>query len=491
MRTKNIFNPKKLMLLLFIGVIGFSGCKKFLDINQNPNNPETADPNLLLPTVEASLGQLMGNGFQVYGGMFSQYWTQSPNSSQYKLIDQYNLRNTDFDRTWLIIYRNALQNAQLIINSKISGIQYTQGMAYILKAYTFQVATDAFGDIPVADALQGAAVNAPRYQAQSVVYDSVFNYIDKGMALLSTTGAVNPGAQDILFQGSTAKWKAFANTLKLKAYLRLSKVNPAKASAGIAALYATTPAFVTADASLKYIAIGGNENPLYNEMVALKRVENLVASNTAVKAFVKNNDTRLFKFYDPIASAPGVITAIDQGSYLQNSGKVVSLPSALVGASPNIDASAIAPVKLISAAESAFLQAEAVARGWAAGDVNGLYTQGITASFTATGNPADAPAYIANAPDGQAALTAAGTVDAKVKAIITQKYYAMCGFQGFEAWTEYRRTGYPDFLVPSVAQGAGKMPQRFLYASSEALSNGNYPGTVPASTPMWWATTGN
>lgn len=325
-----------------------------------------------------------------------------------------------------------------------------------------------------------------------MVYDSVFSYIDKGLAILnaSTSASANPGAQDLVFGGNTANWKAFGNTLKLKAYLRLAKIDPTKAGAGIAALYATNPTFLTTDASVKYLTIGGNENPLYNEMISptLGKAQNLVASKTAVDAFVKNNDSRLFKFYDPLAGQT-TITAIPQGSYQSNTGKRVSIPSALVGANPILTASATAPVKFFSVSESYFLQAEAVARGWASGDINALYVQGINASFAATGNPGDAAAYIATAPDGQLALTSAVSVEDKVKAIITQKYYAMNGFQGFEAWTEYRRTGYPNFLVVSAASiiGANRMPQRFVYPSNEALSNSNFPGNVFVYTPVWWA----
>lgn len=117
MRKNNYFNTKKVLLLLFIAAIGFSGCKKYLDINQNPNNPDNADPNLLLPTVEAAMGQIIGNSFQVNGGIWSQYWTQSPLSSQYRTVDQYSIPNTGFDRSWLTIYRSAFQNAELILKS--------------------------------------------------------------------------------------------------------------------------------------------------------------------------------------------------------------------------------------------------------------------------------------------------------------------------------------------------------------------------------------
>jgi len=66
----------------------------------------------------------------------------------------------------------------------------------------------------------------------------------------------------------------------------------------------------------------------------------------------------------------------------------------------------------------------------------------------------------------------------------------MTGLQGFEAWTEYRRTGYPTFLVVSKASllGGALMPQRLLYPNSEAISNLNFPGLVPVTTPVWWAT---
>ncbi|WP_432709317.1 SusD/RagB family nutrient-binding outer membrane lipoprotein [Pedobacter sp.] len=490
MRTSNIFNSKNLLLLLLVGTIGLTGCKKSLDINENPNNPDSASPSLLLPTVQAAVGQLVGNSFQVYGNLWGQYWTQSPNSSQYRAIDQYNITNSSFDRPWLTLYRSALINAELIINTQGAGLEHTKGMAYLLKAYSFQLATDAFGDIPLTEALKGSEFGQPKYDAQALVYDSLFSYIDKGTALLNTSISSSPGEQDMIFSGDVNRWKAFANTLKLRAYLRIAQVDPSKAKAGIVALYATNPTFITSDAAIKYSTTGGNQNPLYNEMVALSSTQNLVASSTAVSAFNRNNDKRVSKFYD-LVEGQTVLNSIGQGTYGQSGvEKIVSIPSSLVGGNASVGASATAPVKLISVAESFFLQAEAVARGWAAGDVNTLVQQGITASFVATGlTAADASAYYAAAPDAKEALDLALTAEAKIKVIITQKYYAMCGFQGFEAWTEYRRTGYPDFLVTSAASviGAGRLPERMVYPNSEATSNLSFPGNVAVYTPMWWA----
>ncbi|WP_316834150.1 SusD/RagB family nutrient-binding outer membrane lipoprotein [Pedobacter nutrimenti] len=494
MRTKNIFNPKKLLLFVFVGAIGMTGCKKFLDINQNPNNPDSADPSLLLPTVQASAGQVVGNAFQVYGNMWAQYWTQHPSASQYRTIDQYKLTNTAFDRPWLTLYRNGLINAELIIKNPGSGLEYIKGIAYIMKAYTFQLTTDAFGDVPLTQALQGNGFGSPKYDTQELVYDSIFNFIDKGKALLAVN-SIDPAGQDMIFGGrngsvdvKTDKWTLFANTLKLRAYLRLAKINPAKAEAGVKALYASGALFLTTDAGIKYSTTGGNQNPFYNEMVALN-TQNVVASSTAVNAFDRNNDPRVDRFYDAVKDQKA--RSIIQGSFSQPKVEtVVAVPGALVGGNLSSGTSATAPVKLISAAESYFLQAEAAARGWATGDATALAKSGVEASFVATGlTVASADTYFAAAQDGSAAFSAAGSnVELKVKAVITQKYYAMCGFQGFEAWTDYRRTGYPNFLIKSLASslGGNKLPMRLLYPNSEATSNLNFPGNQTLDTPVWW-----
>lgn len=489
MKTRYLYIPKELLALLIIGLMTFSGCKKFLDVNENPNNPSTATPVLLLPTVEAAVGQLVGNNYQIYGNIWAQYWTQSPSSSQYRSLEQYNVTNTAFDRPWLITYRNALQNAQTIINSNTPNNERIRGMAYILKAYTVQLTTDAYGDIPLSEALNASEFGSPKYDAQAVVYDSIFRYIDLGLADLGAANATDPGEQDLIFQGDVALWTAFANTLKLRAYLRLSQVDAPKAQAGVAALFNSGATFLNQDASIEYSTTGGNENPLYNEMVGLGRTQNLVASGTAVRQFIRNNDPRLQEYYDVFpdpSPAADTVAYIPQGSYRANSGKNVSSPSALVGGNAVDPASAVSPVKLISAAESYFLQAEAVARGWggSAGNLTTLFNSGIQASFDAAGIPSAAGTYIATAPDAKLPGTSGGNI----RAIITQKYYAMCGFQGFEAWTEWRRTGYPEFLVTSAASiiGAGRMPLRMLYPNTEVTTNLNYPGTIPVYEPVWW-----
>jgi hypothetical protein len=227
---------------------------------------------------------------------------------------------------------------------------------------------------------------------------------------------------------------------------------------------------------------------LYAEGVALQRTANLVASETAVSAYEANNDPRKEIFYLKNA-AVGKVVGIPQGSFGSQPDVNPSFPAPVTGARFRIDfeeASSVAPVKLMTAAEAYLLQAEAVAREWApAGNTNELFLAGIKASFDAYQIPeADYTTYITNSPAAQLPADKQGMI----KAIITQKYYAMNGNQGFEAWTEWRRTGYPDFLVVSQASslGTNQMPARLLYPETEITRNSNFPGVKLITDKVWW-----
>jgi hypothetical protein len=353
-----------------------------------------------------------------------------------------------------------------------------------MKAYDFQLATDAWGDVPLTQAAMPDITN-PSYTPQSQVYDSVISYVNHAISLIDVNSEATPGSDDLFFQGDMDQWLRFANTFKLRALLRLSEVAPQKAAAGIQTL--ANASFLETDAQINYSAIGGNQNPLFSEELGLGRTQNLVASETVAKFLTQNNDPRADVFFNRYTNATtGVdsIIGIKQGFYRTTS-RVYSLPSIEVGALAINDKSANAPVKFLSAAESYFLQAEAVTRGWLTSSQSAmaLYQKGIRASFTAY-NVSGADAYIASSP---AAQWPSGMAE-QIRAIIIQKWLAMTGNQGFEAWTEWRRTGFPDFFTVSAAStlGAGRMPERLLYPNSEVTRNANFPGISLVYVKVWW-----
>jgi hypothetical protein len=478
----NIWNTG--VLVIVMAGIGFTGCRKFLDTNENPNLSSEASIELLLPAVQAAIGHVLGNPLQIYGGIWGQYWAQSPKSSQYRSLEQYSVTTTSFDRPWRMFYSDALQDLEEIfmLTEGQPGTDQYQAIAYILKAYALQVATDAWGDIPMTEA-NTEGNTSPAYNSQEQVYDSIVALVNKGLSLLDVNAEVTPGTDDLLFGGDMEQWLRFANTFKLRVFLRMSEVAPQKAEAGLQSMSGED--FLEEDAQIEYSTTGGNQNPLFSEILGLSRVQNLVASETSTKFLTQNGDPRADVFYQRYVTADmDTIVGIPQGSYRTNTNEF-SLPSAAVGAAGQDNNSANAPVKFMSAAESYFLQAEAVTRGWMTSPMTAqqLFEEGIRASFESY-DVEGVEDYIATSP---AAQWPAGE-EARIKAIITQKWAAMNGNQSFEGWTEWRRTGYPDFFTVSQATALGddRMPARILYPSSEVTRNLNFPGIKQVFEPVWW-----
>jgi hypothetical protein len=118
-------------------------------------------------------------------------------------------------------------------------------------------------------------------------------------------------------------------------------------------------------------------------------------------------------------------------------------------------------VRLITAAEVGFILAEAAQKGWAAGDAETRYNAAITASFTAWGIAAQAPAYLAED---------SVIYDGTQKQIITQKWIASWSM-ATEAWFDWRRTGYPDLHGVLGRTVAKELPLRFYYPLEERNLN--------------------
>ncbi len=475
--------------VLITGII--SSCKKdYLDINDNPNYPADVAIEQLMPSAELAIAHAVGNNLQIYGGLWGQFWTQSPSSSQYKTFEQYSPAANDFDATWGILYADALQDLKTIESKAIAENKPNYvACSKIMQAYCFQVLTDNFGDVPFSEALQGeTAILAPKYDSQESIYNGIIELLNSGLSTIDDTSEAPffPGTDDVIFGGDMSLWRKFGNTLKLRVFLRLAYVSPAKAQAGVEALEADGAEFLGGgeNAQIAYTSEGGNTNPLYSSFIEIGQTQNLVASATAVNYLSNNNDPRLDVFYDPASNGSQV--GIPQGAYTLSAGTPVSVPGAAIGGHGEEPASAEAPVRLLTGYESLFLQSEAAARGWISSGTQTLYEEAITANFTDFGlSGGDAATYYAQT---DISFPSGGTFEDQLKAIATQKWIALCGNANTEAWTEWRRTGYPDFFTISANTilGPNVFPQRFYYPSAEVTRNVNFPGQQEINVKVWW-----
>jgi hypothetical protein len=201
------------------------------------------------------------------------------------------------------------------------------------------------------------------------------------------------------------------------------------------------------------------------------------------------NDPRIDIFYKRATAAPNTG---NQVGIVQGNGRLLPNPASLndrqfskPGPAVGGPGGPTAAVIFISEAESYFLQAEAVARGWGTGDAEQLYYDGIALSFLSWGlSIGQFNTYAA-----QTAIDypVTGTMEQKIRAIIFQKWTSMCGSENLEAWTEWRRTGYPDIFTVSTTSNIGnKFPVRLLYPDSEITSNPNTPAQKTVTDKVWW-----
>src|SRR5712692_8016208 len=454
------------ILSVFAGLAVITACGDLTSINQNPNGPVDVPPPTILPSVIQTLvGGVNGvTSLNVRGGGL---WVQYYSEIQYRDEDKYIVR-PGTSGGWGL-YNGAVEDAQRIIQKGVAAnAPNWAAVGRIVKSYAYSVMTDAMGDLPFSEALKGDTVLHPVYDTQKSIYDSLFanlaqasSEIDLGAAAIGFPGG------DLMYGGNMAKWRKFANSLRLRLAMHLTQVDAAKAqSEAAAAVTAGVFASSTDSAQLMYLSTSPDRNPIYNDA---RGRDDYGMSKTFVDSLTSWNDPRL-----PVFAQLNKDTIVANRKYQGlpnglNDGEGVNLfYISRIGAfwreTPN------APMHLLTFSEVLFLEAEAAERGWIAGSAATFYDSAIRASFAQYGitDTAKINAYLARPQvvytPGLAGLTQ----------IAYQKWVSLF-MQGMEAWTEVRRTGVPS-LVPGPravfgAGVAGKIPERLPYDDNESVLN--------------------
>ena len=482
-------------LLSVVLLLGASGCEEYLDVNDTPNNPLTATPDVLLPTVLAGAAFANANELNRFTTVVMQYnFGAGGSPSDY---DVYNIGGTDFNHQWEFeIYGGALINARECIKSaqEANGNAYV-GISKIMQAYVFALATDFWGDIPYSEALLGdSAIIQPDLDPQEFIYlggeaegrsiQSLFDLTREGLAALDLeNGSVVPGSDDIVYGGDIDSWRRAGNTLLLKLAMQLSEVAPERAQQEIQAVVDQGEVYINDNAQDLNVNFGGSvgsQSPVYTYTnVSLFRSE-LALSSRFQARLEALNDPRLPIFYD------------------QPTGEYVSFENGFTGSLPNPDtysqfnsyvtgAGGEGPIRLLTNFQTKFILAEAALRFGItqAGTAQELYQAGIRASMQLAGLTTEqVDAYFAANPT---AVTLVGSEEEQLAQIIEQKYIAFTGY-GYEPWNDFRRTGYPNLPLSLNAQGIdGTIPVRVLYTAETITNNANVPNPSPPSNePLWW-----
>ncbi len=491
MKKSNIL---KTIIILTIISCSF-GCKKITGINVSPNNPplSKATPQVLFPSGVASTAGRIGGELNILGGIWSQYYTQNPLANQYRDIDSYNLQKESLNGDYTELFSGALEDYQLALaQSKAAGQWSFFLMNTVMKAYTYQVLADLYDQVPYSQSLLGQANIQPVFDSGQSIYTSLLAEIDFALSQNYNVALnANDASTDFVFGGNMKEWAEFAHTLELKMYLRMVKNNAAVAQAGIQKLF-TTPDFLSVDAGMhNFVNTPNLDNPFYEYNIrALNVTTNLRASVTFTSFLEATNDPRIVSYFG--STAP---ISVNQGDYNNTTNKTYA--NAVSPIQTPTD-----PVWFISAAESAFMQSEALVRYFGGGTpAKTAYLAGIDASFAANGiTSTTAAAFTAASTDPNVNWDISTN---KIETIITQKWVSLAqGSHALEAFFEQERTGYPlnspvyststsyvpgQWVYSPNGVTGGLFPKRLVFPAVETERNKNTPAQVPLTTPVWWA----
>lgn len=365
---------------------------------------------------------------------------------------------------WTRMYRdvlNDLQEAKRLIPVDVTISETTKknriAIADIMQVYTFSVLVNTFGDIPYSEALDSDKL-FPKYDDAKTIYDDLLKRISEDIAALDASGSGFESTADFIYGGSVAKWKKFANSLKIKLAMTIADADAAKAKNAVEEADAAGT-FASADdnAVVKYYSTTPNTNPIWVDLVQSNR-QDWVAANTLVDKLKVLSDPRLSLFFKPTDAGVYVGGIVGSNNTYGNCAKV---------SDKVIDPAA--PSLLLDFVEVEFFKAEAKERGFnVSGTAEDHYNNAVKASIVYWGGTvAQAGTYLQGA--DVAYTTAAGNYKQKIG---TQKWIALFN-RGFEGWTEYRRMDYPVLTPPSTAKSG--FPARFTYPTNEqTLNKPNY-----------------
>lgn len=495
-----------------------------VDENRNINDEygQTPEQQLQgLTIVKAPLINLMSNivivtpewQYQLQqnllGDVYSGYMTPptpfagDSNNTHYNLVDGWN------QFPWSIAYSGVMPSAYRVESraSQLNLPQY-EGISKILKVEGMHRLSDIYG--PIIYTQFGKNPAGDKFDSQKDAYYAFFADLDTGLSKLKDAQSkglkLDPSSDITSFGGDISKWIKFANSLRLRLAIRISNIDAAKAKTEAEKAIADNGGLLSSNA---------------DDLIVMKPHPVGVIANswgdTRMGASMESilngyQDPRTAKYFEK-SSINGNFAGIRQGIDVANNGgkdaysKFSSLTKSITD-----------HIQLMTSAEVQFLLAEANLKGW---NTNGVtaenaYKKGIQLSFQQYG--LDASAYLTNStylpsdytdPNNASNNIAAvskvniawdnGDTNAvKLEKIITQKWIAVFP-DGQEAWSEFRRTGYPKLFPVKLNKSGGtistdKFIKRINFPANEKATNaanvaaavGLLGGPDNGGTNLWW-----
>jgi hypothetical protein len=455
--------------------------------------------------VQQNLNADIYSGYMSTGTAFN----NGTNNTTYFMMDGWNgfAASTPYDyvlNPWLDIKRQTFDSEKELY-----------AISLIIKVMAAHRLTDIFGPVPYT---QLGTSTSPAFDSQETLYKTFFSELKTAVDILTAAEDADPSIDqkklapyDCSSLGGDFKhWVQLANTLRLRLAIRVSEVDGGLAK--IEGEAAVNHKYGVLE-SMPFTVLAGDCGSHY--LYTISREWGDILLNADMECYLNGyKDPRAVKYALP-ATSPAAVK-----------GKIKGIRNGIDVAKNNykgfsqLNFNSGDRVLLITAAESDFLRAEGVIRGWnmGGGSAQSFYEQGITKSFDqyavggiaayladGTSTPTDyvdpvEPAYNEASPSNITIKWDDGaSFDQKLERIITQKWIAMFP-EGQEAWSEFRRTGYPKLFPVEVNNSGGQVaPGQFIrrlpYPSYFTTSNPSgvsdavnkyLGGADKMGTALWW-----
>lgn len=478
-------------ILIFVvaSSLSLSSCKKYLDINTDPNKAEKVDPKLLFSYAVVSYANLRSSG-DLYipfalAGQSVATGGNNPTGWGVPSEEQYVISSFSNGNSWRSYYTSVGANLKEAIKLAESASPVNNNAAaqskIVLAMAAYEITT-AFGDVPFSEAWN-ISVAYPKFDAQKDVFEGAIKLLDDALAQFDDASPLRITDYDLFkYNGDLDKWRRLANSVKLRILMTMVDKDPTKATQ-IAALINTNNFIKDAgdNCLIRYIDASGKKNPKFALSEQYNGGRSFFFGNKYVVDFMNSlgADPRLPLFFTKPAAAAGYV-GVENGATADNNVNV-RISSSLQ--------SATEPEVLFNYQEELFYEAEVQARGIGVpvnlSNATTLYRRAVEESCKFYG--ADA----ATAKTFSESLPSLTTVANPVK-LIHMHHWVDKMDRGLDAFTEWRRSGPDGDETPALklplGAPAGALFRRFEYPiTNEVSTNPNAPkNRIRFNEKMWF-----
>ena len=459
-------------LILVLGLlVGLTSCDKYLDVNENPNQPTTAPMNGLLGSATYSTASNVFNAGNLVNN-YTQYLASSNANSASDIYD-----NVDGSGTWTSMYDNMTDLVDLEKLATERGAILYQGVAKIMMAIHLSLLHDIWGAAPYSGAFSLANLY-PEFDNAETIHQTSLSLLDEGISLLQAGGssvALN-ASLDFIHKGDVAAWIRTAYAMKARLLNQLSKTGQFNAANVLAALGNA----YTSNAQDAQVTVFSVRNPW--AQIAVNNA-GLLLGGWLSKHFVDAMNGTTFGVFDPRLPLLTNLTSFgDYRGTRNGAGRVGTGTSneESVLTTTGVYSSTNSPLLIATYSEMKFIEAEVTLATDPTRSYN-AYLEGIRSHMNKLAvAAADRDAYV-NHPSvavGAGALTRQRIMDEKYKAMFLHP----------ASWTDARRFdyGYTNFQMPLGAV-LNTFIRRMDYPSVEVTRNGdNVPDVSGLDQKLWW-----